>query len=48
MIKILITEQIEFYIEFQKDTISINHNWFNGYNLSWAVSKQLLTYAIEK
>jgi hypothetical protein len=22
----------------QEDTISINHNWFNGYNLHWVVS----------
>jgi hypothetical protein len=21
----------------QEDTISINHNWFNGYNLDWVV-----------
>lgn len=24
----------------QEDTISINHNWFNGYNLSWVVSNK--------
>lgn len=22
---------------FQEDTISINHNWFNAYNISWVV-----------
>lgn len=27
----------------QEDTISINHNWFNAYNLSWVVS---IAYAI--
>lgn len=23
--------------DYQEDTISINHNWFNAYNISWVV-----------
>lgn len=26
------------FVSLQEDTISINHNWFNAYNLSWVVS----------
>ncbi|KAG6386557.1 hypothetical protein SASPL_151723 [Salvia splendens] len=29
---------------FQEDTISINHNWFNGYNISWVWDLLLREY----
>ncbi|MBA0835453.1 hypothetical protein Goarm_007732, partial [Gossypium armourianum] len=32
------------YKDFQEDTISINHNWFNGYNLSWVWDLLLRDY----
>lgn len=31
---------LDFALMLQEDTISINHNWFNAYNLSWVVSKE--------
>lgn len=34
--------------DFQEDTISINHNWFNGYNISWVVSLKLVIHATER
>lgn len=35
---------IKFIICFQEDTISINHNWFNAYNLSWVWNLLLSDY----
>lgn len=34
---------LDFALMLQEDTISINHNWFNAYNLSWVVRKVIMS-----